>query len=203
MSTWLTALIFLGPIVFFLVSLISIELACSILIALLIFLVIFLIGIGGTFGVGMLFDELFPSKQRKKEKEKDLERKQSVVADMKKTESADGVGDVIVLSKWRFIFNYDENKLSIYERDKCLKFEKKLDRLSQAFVYVDGSIVESKMFISKSWKHLDKITTGILFFFSIENGTWIYCECKKTEIEKAKEVIEILSRESIYNIQLQ
>ena len=203
MSTWLTALIFLGPIVFFLVSLISIELACSILIALLIFLVIFLIGIGGTFGVGMLFDELFPSKQRKKEKEKDLERKQSVVADMKKTESADGVGDVIVLSKWRFIFNYDENKLSIYERDKCLKFEKKLDRLSQAFVYVDGSIVESKMFISKSWKHLDKITTGILLFFSIENGTWIYCECKKTEIEKAKEVIEILSRESIYNIQLQ
>lgn len=203
MSTWLTALIFLGPIVFFLVSLISIELACSILIALLIFLVIFLIGIGGTFGVGMLFDELFPSKQRKKEKEKDLERKQSVVADMKKTESADGVGDVIVLSKWRFIFNYDENKLSIYERDKCLKFEKKLDRLSQAFVYVDGSIVESKMFINKSWKHLDKITTGILLFFSIENGTWIYCECKKTEIEKAKEVIEILSRESIYNIQLQ
>jgi len=203
MSTWLTALIFLGPIVFFLVSLISIELACSILIALLIFLVIFLIGIGGTFGVGMLFDELFPSKQRKKEKEKDWERKQSVVADMKKTESADGVGDVIVLSKWRFIFNYGENKLSIYERDKCLKFEKKLDRLSQAFVYVDGSIVESKMFINKSWKHLDKITTGILLFFSIENGTWIYCECKKTEIEKAKEVIEILSRESIYNIQLQ
>ena len=99
--------------------------------------------------------------------------------------------------------DYDENKLSIYERDKCLKFEKKLDRLSQAFVYVDGSIVESKMFINKSWKHLDKITTGILLFFSIENGTWIYCECKKTEIEKAKEVIEILSRESIYNIQLQ
>lgn len=199
MSSLLTALIFLGPIVLFLALFISSELASTLFVGLLIVGVFAAIVFIGSMGTGLLFEELFPSKQTQREREMDRNRKQLAVADIRKVEEELVDGKIICTNSWKFIFDFDSNKFVLFDRDYCIKHIYQLNSFFQARIYINGNVVEKFSIIEETSIEPKNPTTGILLYYSTGSEALVFLKCKKMELEQTKEAINILLEKSMYN----